>query len=154
MSRSLRNFHKKRTFLYKIMLEPEKKSKKIKSQNTRPFFHGTFFSNKIRTLFPKTFFSENFFGGYRMERASCKQNPSVHVWYIVNIYLIFDQIYTRVKVVVVVSVVGRFHILIRNVIRYFLIYNGFDGNTSGHRSQNLCESRDQTLIPIYCRSTD
>ena len=154
MSRSLRNFHKKRTFLYKIMLEPEKKSKKIKSQNTRTFFHGTFFSNKIRTLFPKTFFSENFFGGYRMERASCKQNPSVHVWYIVNIYLIFDQIYTRVKVVVVVSVVGRFHILIRNVIRYFLIYNGFDGNTSGHRSHNLCESRDQTLIPIYCRSTD
>ena len=154
MSRSLRNFHKKRTFLNKIMLEPEKKSKKIKSQNTRTFFHGTFFSNKIRTLFPKTFFSENFFGGYRMERASCKQNPSVHVWYIVNIYLIFDQIYTRVKVVVVVSVVGRFHILIRNVIRYFLIYNGFDGNTSGHRSQNLCESRDQTLIPIYCRSTD
>ena len=56
-------------FLYKIILEPEKKSQKIKSQNgwtlfpeifLELFFPRTFWVPKFRTLFPKTFFQITF----------------------------------------------------------------------------------------------
>ena len=60
------------TFLYKIILEPEKKSQKVKFQNDRTLFLETFYikdlfstgllAPKFRTLFPKLFL-ENFFGG-------------------------------------------------------------------------------------------
>ena len=56
-------------------MELEKKSKKIKSQNGRTLFQRLFISRtffpqdclvpKFRTLFPKTFFTKNFFGGYQ-----------------------------------------------------------------------------------------
>jgi len=58
------------TFLYKIILEPEKKSQKVKFQNDRTLFLETFYikdlfskgllAPKFRTLFPKTFFRELF----------------------------------------------------------------------------------------------
>ena len=58
------------TFLYKIILEPEKKSQKIKFENDRTLFLETFYikdlfsigllAPKFRTLFPKTFLREHF----------------------------------------------------------------------------------------------
>ena len=72
-------FHYKRTFvsgtfLYEIILEPEKCPRKQKSQNGvtlfpetfyfKDFFHRTFLVPKFRTLFPKTFFQRTFFAIY------------------------------------------------------------------------------------------
>ena len=48
------------TFLYNIILEPEKKSWKLKSQNCWTLFPETFLVPKFRSLFPKTFFPRFF----------------------------------------------------------------------------------------------
>ena len=64
-----------RTFLYKIILEAEKKSKKIKSRIVRTLFKKDFFPTghfqcEILGLFPGNFFPRTFFGGYQVFRFS------------------------------------------------------------------------------------
>ena len=43
----------------------------------KDFFHRTFLVPKFRTLFPKSFFSENFFGGYLKDKFQIIQYKTV-----------------------------------------------------------------------------
>ena len=83
--------HNKRTLFLDIILDPEKESKKIKSQNGRTLFPKIFY---VKDFFPLDFFkcqnlglyifenpfSENFFGGHpfhwvNKKHSLCKKWP-------------------------------------------------------------------------------